>query len=328
MADLFENPMGTDGFEFVEYCHKNPQELVDLFTSLGFKKTGTHKSKKVSLWQQGDINFILNEEPEAMAFAADRNGGAARAMGFRVKDAQKAYARALEKGAIAYEGKIGAGELKIPAVVGIGGSVLYFVDVYGDKGSIYQTDFNIHDTAPNPGVGLTYLDHLTHNVNRGNMDKWANFYTDLFNFREIRYFDIEGKLTGLKSIAMTSPVNASAGPKLSGLRSLIASFAAAGARCATSRPQAAAPRLTSAAGTSINDSGASATGARIATKMMTRTSMTAEAAAIPATNTGALSSLSRRRVASAVVTAVEDAIAPVAAMAKVPRVAPNRLLAK
>ena len=205
MADLFENPMGTDGFEFVEYCHKNPQELVDLFTSLGFKKTGTHKSKKVSLWQQGDINFILNEEPEAMAFAADRNGGAARAMGFRVKDAQKAYARALEKGAIAYEGKIGAGELKIPAVVGIGGSVLYFVDVYGDKGSIYQTDFNIHDTAPNPGVGLTYLDHLTHNVNRGNMDKWANFYTDLFNFREIRYFDIEGKLTGLKSKAMTSP---------------------------------------------------------------------------------------------------------------------------
>ncbi|HRI75515.1 MAG TPA: 4-hydroxyphenylpyruvate dioxygenase [Alphaproteobacteria bacterium] len=205
MADLFENPMGTDGFEFVEYCHKNPQELVDLFTNLGFKKTATHKSKKVTLWQQGDINFILNEEPEAMAYAADRNGGAARAMAFRVKDAQKAYARALEKGAVPFEGSIGAGELKIPAVVGIGGSVLYFVDVYGDKGSIYQTDFNFTDTAPNAGVGLTYLDHLTHNVNRGNMDKWANFYTDLFNFREIRYFDIEGKLTGLKSKAMTSP---------------------------------------------------------------------------------------------------------------------------
>jgi len=205
MADLFENPMGTDGFEFVEYCHENPKVLEDLFSKLGFKKTATHKSKNVSLWQQGDINFVLNEEPEAMAFAKERNGGAACAMGFRVKDAQAAYARAIEKGAKAVESKIGEGELKIPAVEGIGGSKLYFVDVYGDKGSIYAHDFNFTDTAPNAGAGLTYLDHLTHNVNRGNMDKWANFYTDLFNFREIRYFDIEGKLTGLKSKAMTSP---------------------------------------------------------------------------------------------------------------------------
>jgi len=205
MADLFENPMGTDGFEFVEYCHENPQVLRDLFTQLGFKQTATHKSKKVTLWQQGDINFILNEEPDAMQFAKDRNGGAACAMGFRVKDAQKAYARAIEKGAKPVESTAAEGELKIPAVEGIGGSKLYFVDIYGDKGTIYQHDFNFTDTAPNRGAGLTYVDHLTHNVNRGNMDKWANFYTDLFNFREIRYFDIEGKLTGLKSRAMTSP---------------------------------------------------------------------------------------------------------------------------
>jgi 4-hydroxyphenylpyruvate dioxygenase len=204
MADLFENPMGTDGFEFVEYSHTEPEKLEKLFASLGFKKTGTHKSKKVTLWQQGDINFILNAEPEAIEFAKKRHGGGAIAMAFRVKDAAKALAHAVSKGAKEIKGKVGPGELSIPAIEGIGGSILYLVDKYGPKGSIYETDFNITDKAPK-GAGLTYLDHLTHNVMRGNMAKWADFYTDLFNFREIRYFDIEGKLTGLKSKAMTSP---------------------------------------------------------------------------------------------------------------------------
>lgn len=205
MANLFENPMGTDGFEFLEFCHSEPKKLEELFTKQGFKKTATHKTKKVSLWQQGDNNFVLNEQDYAQKFAADRNGGAVCAMGFRVADAQKAYARAIEKGAKPYDSKTGPGDLKIPAVYGIGGSILYFVDRYGSKGNTYEQDFNFTDTAPNKGTGLTYLDHVTHNVNRGNMDVWAKFYEDLFNFREIRYFDIEGKLTGLKSKAMTSP---------------------------------------------------------------------------------------------------------------------------
>ncbi|MDE1152654.1 MAG: 4-hydroxyphenylpyruvate dioxygenase [Micavibrio sp.] len=205
MADLFENPMGTDGFEFVEFSHVEPEKLVTLFTQLGFKQTGTHKSKKVTLWQQGDINFIINADPQAIEFAKARQGGGAMAMAFRVKDAQKALAHAVSKGANEIKGKVGPGELSIPAIEGIGGSVLYLVDKYGKNGSIYETDFNITDKAPNAGSGLTYLDHLTHNVHRGQMAKWANFYTDLFNFREIRYFDIEGKLTGLKSKAMTSP---------------------------------------------------------------------------------------------------------------------------
>lgn len=206
MADLFDNPMGTDGFEFVEYAHPQPEKLDALFKSYGFKKTATHKSKDVSLYQQGDINFILNAEPgsSAMQFAAHHGLGAC-AMAFRVKDAQKAYQRAIEKGAKPVKTKIGHGELDIPAIEGIGGSLLYFVDKYGAKGSIYETDFNFTDKQPNIGAGLTYIDHLTHNVNRGNMAKWAGFYTDLFNFREIRYFDIEGKQTGLKSKAMTSP---------------------------------------------------------------------------------------------------------------------------
>ncbi len=205
MADIFENPMGTDGFEFVEFSHVEPKKLEDLFTQLGFKKTGTHKSKNVTLWQQGDINFIINADPQAIEFAKARQGGGAMAMAFRVKDAKKALEHAISKGAKEIKGKVGPGELTIPAIEGIGGSVLYLVDKYGKNGSIYETDFNITDKAPNAGAGLTYLDHLTHNVHRGQMAKWADFYTDLFNFREIRYFDIEGKLTGLKSKAMTSP---------------------------------------------------------------------------------------------------------------------------
>ncbi len=205
MADLFENPMGTDGFEFVEYSHTDPVQLNKLFIELGFKKTAQHKSKNVALYQQGNINFILNAEPEATSFAQKRQGGGAVAMAFRVKDAQKAIRHAVSKGAKEIKGKVGPGELSIPAIEGIGGSILYLVDKYGDNGSIYETDFNFIDKAPNVGAGLTYIDHLTHNVHRGQMEKWASFYTDLFNFREIRYFDIEGKLTGLKSKAMTSP---------------------------------------------------------------------------------------------------------------------------
>jgi 4-hydroxyphenylpyruvate dioxygenase len=201
MPDLFENPMGTDGFEFVEFCHTDPSRLDALFTGLGFKKVASHKSKNVSLYRQGRINFILNAEPAAQVFAAAHNGCGAIAMAFRVKDAQKALAHALSKGAKEVKSKSGPGELSIPAIEGIGGSVLYLVD----HPDIYHTDFNFTDDTPQAGTGLTYVDHLTHNVGRGRMSEWADFYTNLFNFREIRYFDIEGKLTGLKSKAMTSP---------------------------------------------------------------------------------------------------------------------------
>ena len=201
------NPMGTDGFEFVEYAATDPSELEALFTKLGFSKIAKHRSKNVYLWRQGDINFILNGQPGSQAedfFNA--HGPSANAMAFRVKDAAKAIARARELGAKVIESKVGPMELNVPAIEGIGGSLLYLVDRYGEQ-SIYDIDF-----VPLPGVdqhpkgnGLTYIDHLTHNVSRGNMDKWAQFYEHLFNFREIRYFDIEGHLTGLKSKAMTSP---------------------------------------------------------------------------------------------------------------------------
>lgn len=208
--DQFENPMGTDGFEFVEYAAPDPELLRGLFDRMGFPEVAHHRSKDVTLHKQGDIHFIINAEADSFAqqFARD-HGPSACAMAFRVDDAQAALTRAVELGATAVPGNPGPMELNIPAIEGIGGSRLYLVDRYGSRGNIYDVDFmfteNWQEKVANASVGLTYLDHLTHNVGRGNMSVWAEFYERLFNFREIRYFDIEGKMTGLFSKAMTSP---------------------------------------------------------------------------------------------------------------------------
>jgi 4-hydroxyphenylpyruvate dioxygenase len=202
------NPMGTDGFEFVKYTAPDPAALGALFESMGFTKVAKHRSKDVSLYRQGDVNFIVNAEKESFAQGFARvHGPSVCAIALRVKNAGAAYKRALSLGAWGVEGKVGPMELNIPAIKGIGDSLLYLVDRYGERGSIYDVDFEwLSGVERNPkGVGLTYIDHLTHNVHRGRMAEWADFYERLFNFREIRYFDIEGKLTGLKSKAMTSP---------------------------------------------------------------------------------------------------------------------------
>ena len=209
-----ENPMGTDGFEFVEYTAPDIELLRSLFTKMGFPEIARHRSKNVTLHKQGDCNFIINAEPGSYAdeYAA-AHGPSACAMAFRVKDAKAAHERALRLGATNVEVKVGDGELNIPAIEGIGGSRLFFVDRYGEGttvgGSIYEVDFDFHpdwqQRMAEADSKLTYIDHLTHNVNRGNMATWADFYERLFNFREIRYFDIEGKVTGLFSKAMTSP---------------------------------------------------------------------------------------------------------------------------
>ncbi|WP_029031540.1 4-hydroxyphenylpyruvate dioxygenase [Salinarimonas rosea] len=203
-----DNPMGTDGFEFVEYAHPEPEKLDALFKRMGFSAVAKHRSKNVTLYRQGDINFVLNSEPESFAakFAAE-HGPCAPAMAFRVVDAKHAYERAIKLGAKPAKTQIGPMELAIPAIEGIGGLQIYFVDRYGAKGSIYDVDFVwTGERDPHPtGAGLFYIDHLTHNVNRGRMNEWAGFYERLFNFRQIRYFDISGKMTGLHSRAMTSP---------------------------------------------------------------------------------------------------------------------------
>ena len=205
-----ENPMRTDGFEFVEYAAPDPELLRSLFSKMGFPEVARHKRKNVTLHRQGDCNFIINAEGGSFAeqFARD-HGPCACAMAFRVEDAAAAYARALELGATSVKSDVADGELDIPAIEGIGGSRLYLVDKYGGAGSIYDTDFDFHsdwrEREAAAASNLTYIDHLTHNVNRGRMGHWADFYERLFNFREIRYFDIEGKVTGLFSKAMTSP---------------------------------------------------------------------------------------------------------------------------
>jgi 4-hydroxyphenylpyruvate dioxygenase len=206
MTDTYANPMGTDGFEFVEYTAPDPQLLRTLFERLGFPVAARHRSKNVTLHRQGDVNFIINAEPDSFAQAfAREHGPSACAMAFRVKDAAFAYRRALELGAKPGPQTAGPMELNIPSIEGIGGSLIYLVDLYGER-SIYDVDFRSEPSAAlNEGAGLVCIDHLTHNVMRGRMDVWAGFYSKLFNFREIRYFDIEGQHTGLFSRAMTSP---------------------------------------------------------------------------------------------------------------------------
>lgn len=205
--DLWDNPMGTDGFEFVEFAAQQPEKLEALFRQLGFAPVMRHRSKNVTLWRQGQINFILNAEKNSFAASfTEQHGPCVNAFAIRVADAGKALAHAVSLGAEAVERKVGPMELNIPAIRGIGGAELYLVDRY-EEGSIYDVDFKpIPGADLNPkGAGLIYIDHLTHNVMRGNMDKWAAFYERYFSFREVRYFDIEGKLTGLFSRAMTSP---------------------------------------------------------------------------------------------------------------------------
>jgi 4-hydroxyphenylpyruvate dioxygenase len=208
MADLFENPMGLMGFEFVEFASPTPNVLEPVFELLGFQRVAVHRSKDVALYRQGDINFIINHEPHsAAAYFAAEHGPSACGMAFRVANAPKAYALALERGAQPFDLPTGPMELRLPAIKGIGGAPLYLIDRFEAGRSIYDIDFEFIDGVdPHPaGHGLKLIDHLTHNVYRGRMTYWTNFYERLFNFREIRYFDIKGEYTGLTSRALTAP---------------------------------------------------------------------------------------------------------------------------
>ncbi|SFP81567.1 4-hydroxyphenylpyruvate dioxygenase [Geopseudomonas sagittaria] len=208
MTDLFANPMGLMGFEFIEFAAPTPNTLEPIFAMMGFTKVATHRSKDVHLYRQGDINLILNNEPKSLAsyFAAE-HGPSACGMAFRVKNAHQAYARALELGAQPVDIPTGPMELRLPAIKGIGGAPIYLIDRFGEGSSIYDIDFEfIEGVDRHPeGAGLKLIDHLTHNVYRGRMAYWADFYEKLFNFRELRYFDIKGEYTGLTSKAMTAP---------------------------------------------------------------------------------------------------------------------------
>ena len=211
MADLFDNPAGLDGFEFIEFSAPEKGVLEPVFETMGFTKVARHRSKQVELWRQGGINLITNYEPKSPAWYFSReHGPSACGMGFRVKDARKAYDHLLKQGAEPVEMKTGPMELHIPGIRGIGNSIIYLIDRYDtgqDELSIYDIDFEyLPGVDRNPkGAGFKLVDHLTHNVYGGRMKYWADFYEKLFNFREIRYFDIKGEYTGLTSKALTAP---------------------------------------------------------------------------------------------------------------------------
>ncbi len=208
MADLFENPLGLDGFEFIEFAAPERGVLEPVFERMGFACIAHHRSKDVDLWRQGGINLIANYEPKSpAAYFAAEHGPSACGMGFRVKNARRAYEEALARGAEPVETRTGPMELRIPAIRGIGGSIIYLIDRYDEALSIYDIDFDYLPGAEKhpPGAGFMLIDHLTHNVYGGRMEHWARFYERVFNFREIRYFDIKGEYTGLTSKAMTAP---------------------------------------------------------------------------------------------------------------------------
>ena len=208
MSDLFDNPLGLDGFEFIEFSARQKGIIEPVLAASGFALVAHHRSKDVDLWRQGGINLIINYEPRSPAdyFAAE-HGPSACGMGWRVRDAAKAYALAIERGAEPVEIRNGPMELRLPALRGIGGSIIYLIDRYGDALSIYDIDFvYLPGVERQPvGAGLHTIDHLTHNVYRGRMAHWSGFYERIFGFREIRYFDIKGEYTGLTSRAMTAP---------------------------------------------------------------------------------------------------------------------------
>ena len=208
MADLFENPIGLCGFEFVEFTASEPGIIEPIFSTIGFTKIAHHRSKAVELWRQGGINFLINYEQHSHAsFFAREHGPSACAMGFRVRNAAKAYEECLKRGAEPVITSPGISELNIPAIKGIGGAIIYLIDRFSEGSSIYDIDFEYIDGVDiNPeGCGFKIIDHLTHNVYKGRMDYWAHYYENLFNFREIRFFDIKGEYTSLISRALTAP---------------------------------------------------------------------------------------------------------------------------
>jgi 4-hydroxyphenylpyruvate dioxygenase len=200
--DTKENPCGLDGFAFLEFSGPDKNRLHRQFIDMGFQLKATHSQSDIALYQQGDIQFIVNAASDCQAEQhAKTHGAGACAMGFKVHDAKQAFDYAIKHGATAFK-ESGACNHELPAIEAIGGSVIYFVD---DAHQPFAKRWTPATPSSTKATGLTFIDHLTHNVFRGNMDKWAKFYESIFNFHEIRFFNITGKMTGLISRALASP---------------------------------------------------------------------------------------------------------------------------
>ena len=199
------NPIGLRGIEFTEFCAPETDFIDKIFKDFGFSKLKKFKGKDILYYNQNDIHFLLNNEKQGFsAQFAKSHGPAISSMGWRVDDAQKAFEEAVRRGA--KPAPDDARDLPYPAIYGIGDSLIYFIDKFGDKGSIYEQDFeDLDEPFVQPDKGFLVVDHLTNNVYKGTMEQWANFYKDVFGFYEVRYFDINGIQTGLVSYALRSP---------------------------------------------------------------------------------------------------------------------------
>lgn len=197
-----DNPCGLRGFAFLEFSAPDAAALHQQCLTMGFHCTGTHNAVDITRYQQGQIQFIVNAAPSCQAaHHAATHGAGACAMGFHVTDAKQAHAHALSKGATAFQ-ETGPASHQLLGIEGIGGSVIYFVE---EAHPLYGEEWIVKQSPQKNTVGLTYIDHLTHNVHRGQMDTWAHFYESIFNFHEIRFFNITGQMTGLISRALSSP---------------------------------------------------------------------------------------------------------------------------
>ena len=199
------NPLGIHGFEFVEFAAPDAAGLHALFRSMGFTAVARHRSRAITLYRQGGVNFLVNEEPDSFAAAfAAQHGPCACGFAIRVRDGDEVHAEVVSRGADDFAAKGAARAVDAPVIRGIGDCMLYLVT---DGFDVYAEDYVFFEGVDREpvGFGLTFIDHLTHNLYFGNMEKWATYYETLFGFREIRYFDIKGAKTGLVSKAMTAP---------------------------------------------------------------------------------------------------------------------------
>ncbi|MXP25254.1 4-hydroxyphenylpyruvate dioxygenase [Altererythrobacter indicus] len=207
--NLIENPLGLDGFEFLEFTAPEKGVLEKKFEAMGFSRVASHRNKDVQLWRQGGINLIANYEPKSpAAYFAAEHGASICAMAFRVDNAAHAYATVLERGAEPVDIPTGPMELKLPAIRGIGNSLIYLIDRHAGNGpDLYDIDFIFEEGVERnpPGAGFKTIDHLTHNVHEGRIAHWADFYARIFGFREFRQFDVTGEYSGLNTKVMAAP---------------------------------------------------------------------------------------------------------------------------
>jgi 4-hydroxyphenylpyruvate dioxygenase len=197
------NEIGLNGIDFVEFVSPEPAKLDRLFKDFGFSRIGHHKTANVDYYNQHDIHFFVNREPNSFATKFGQvHGAAISSMGWRVKNAKKAYELALGRGARPAP----KGDFPWPAIYGIGDSLIYFVEYTPGFERYEKVGFApLERPEYVQDKGFLVIDHLTNNVQKGTMETWAKFYKEVFGFEEVRYFDIRGAKTGLTSYALRSP---------------------------------------------------------------------------------------------------------------------------